>query len=70
MWDALRLDVRHSFRSLRRVPAFSLIVIGLAVGVVSAWQSVTVHVDEALRDEYPCQGPSARLEITQERRST
>src|SRR4051812_21477933 len=27
MWDALRLDVRHSFRSLRRAPTFSLIVI-------------------------------------------
>src|SRR3954471_847952 len=27
MWDALRLDVRHSIRSLRRAPTFSLIVI-------------------------------------------
>ena len=39
MWDALRLDVRHSFRSLRRVPAFSLIVIAtltLAVGATAA----------------------------------
>ena len=35
MWDALRLDVRHSFRSLRRAPTFSLIVVvtlTLAVG--------------------------------------
>jgi len=39
MWDALRLDVRHSFRSLRRTPTFSLIVIvtlALAVGATTA----------------------------------
>ena len=39
MWDALRLDVRHSFRSLRRAPTFSLIVIAtltLAIGAIAA----------------------------------
>jgi putative ABC transport system permease protein len=39
MWDALRLDVRHSFRSLRRAPTFSLIVmvtLALAVGATMA----------------------------------
>jgi putative ABC transport system permease protein len=39
MWDALRLDVRHSFRSLRRAPTFSLIVVvtlALAVGAAMA----------------------------------
>ena len=39
MWDALRLDVRHSLRSLRRAPTFSLIVIvtlALAVGATAA----------------------------------
>ena len=39
MWDALRLDVRHSLRSLRRAPTFSLIVIAtltLAVGATTA----------------------------------
>jgi hypothetical protein len=39
MWDALRLDVRHSFRSLRRAPTFSLTVIvtlALAVGATAA----------------------------------
>ena len=39
MWDALRLDVRHSFRSLRRAPTFSLIVVvtlALAVGATMA----------------------------------
>src|SRR3954463_12478350 len=39
MWDALRLDVRHSFRSLRRAPTFSLIVIvtlTVAVGATTA----------------------------------
>src|SRR5262245_20186186 len=39
MWDALRLDVRHSFRGLRRAPTFSLIVIvtlALAVGATMA----------------------------------
>src|SRR5580765_1298858 len=39
MWDALRLDVRHSFRSLRRAPTFSLIVIvtlALAIGATAA----------------------------------
>src|SRR3954469_492614 len=39
MWDALRLDVRHSFRGLRRAPTFSLIVIvtlALAVGATTA----------------------------------
>jgi putative ABC transport system permease protein len=38
VWDALRLDVRHSFRSLRRAPTFSLIVIvtlALAVGATT-----------------------------------
>src|SRR4029077_16353232 len=34
MWDALWLDVRHSFRGLRRAPTFCLIVIvTLALGV-------------------------------------
>ena len=39
MWDALSLDVRHSCRSLRRAPAFSLIVVvtlALAVGATMA----------------------------------
>jgi putative ABC transport system permease protein len=39
MWDALGLDVRYSFRSLRRAPAFSLVVIAtltLAVGASAA----------------------------------
>jgi predicted permease len=39
VWDALRLDVRHSFRSLRRARAFSLIVVGtlaLAIGATAA----------------------------------
>jgi putative ABC transport system permease protein len=39
VWDALRLDVRHSFRSLRRAPTFSLIVVvtlALAVGATTA----------------------------------
>jgi ABC-type lipoprotein release transport system permease subunit len=27
VWDAVRLDVRHSFRSLRQAPTFSLIVV-------------------------------------------
>jgi putative ABC transport system permease protein len=39
MWDALRLDVRHSFRSLRRAPTFSVIVIvtlTVAVGATTA----------------------------------
>ena len=39
MWDALRLDVRHSFRGLRRAPTFSLTVIltlALAVGATAA----------------------------------
>src|SRR5215468_745562 len=39
MWDALRLDVRHSFRSLRRTPTFSVVVIvtlTLAVGATTA----------------------------------
>jgi putative ABC transport system permease protein len=39
MWDALRLDVRHSFRSLRRAPTFSVLVIvtlTVAVGATTA----------------------------------
>jgi hypothetical protein len=39
MWDALRLDVRHSIRSLRRAPTFSLIVIVtlmIAMGATTA----------------------------------
>ena len=39
MWDALRLDVRQSFRSLRRAPTFSLIVIvtlTVAIGATTA----------------------------------
>jgi predicted permease len=43
MWDALRLDVRHSFRSLRRAPTFSLIVVvtlTVAVGATAALGSL------------------------------
>ena len=43
MWDALRLDVRHSFRSLRRAPTFSVIVVvtlALAVGATTALGSL------------------------------
>src|SRR6188472_3276500 len=43
MWDALRLEVRHSFRSLRRTPGFSAIVIAtltLAVGATGALGSL------------------------------
>src|SRR4029078_11851674 len=39
MWDTLRLDVRHSFRSLRRAPTFSLIVVvtrAVAMGTTTA----------------------------------
>ena len=39
MWDALRLDVRHAVRGLRRAPTFSVIVIvtlALAVGATAA----------------------------------
>jgi putative ABC transport system permease protein len=39
MWDALRLDIRHSFRSLRRTPTFSVIVVvtlAVAVGATTA----------------------------------
>jgi len=39
MWEALRLDVRHSFRSLRRAPTFSFIVIvtlTIALGATTA----------------------------------
>jgi putative ABC transport system permease protein len=39
MWDALRLDVRHSIRSLRRAPTFSLMVIvtlTVAMGATTA----------------------------------
>ena len=39
MWDALGLDVRHSIRSLRRAPTFSLIVIvtlTVAMGATTA----------------------------------
>jgi len=38
-WDALRLDVRHSFRSLRRAPTFCLIVVvtlTVAMGATTA----------------------------------
>jgi ABC-type antimicrobial peptide transport system permease subunit len=60
MWDALRLDVRHSFRSLRRAPTFSLIVIvtlALAVGATTAvgsllnalvWRTLAVPSPEQL----------------------
>ena len=39
MWDTLRLDVRHSFRSLRRAPAFFVIVVvtlTVAMGATTA----------------------------------
>ena len=60
MWDALRLDVRHSFRSLRRTPTFSLVVIAtltLAVGPTAAvgsllnalvWRTLAVPHPEQL----------------------
>src|SRR4051794_14695560 len=43
MWDAVRLDVRHSFRSLRRAPTFSLIVVvtlTVAIGATTAVASL------------------------------
>jgi len=43
VWDALRLDVRHSFRSLRRAPTYSFIVIltlTVAVGATTAVASL------------------------------
>lgn len=43
MWDTFRLDVRHSLRSLRRAPVFSLIVTGtltLAIGATLAAASL------------------------------
>ena len=43
MWDTLCLDVRHSWRSLRRAPAFSLIVVvtlALPVGATMATGSL------------------------------
>ena len=60
MWDALRLDVRHSFRSVRRAPTFSLTVIvtlALAVGATAAvgsllnalvWRTLAVPSPEQL----------------------
>ena len=60
MWDALRLDVRHSFRGLRRTPTFSLVVIAtltLAVGPTAAvgsllnalvWRTLAVPHPEQL----------------------
>ena len=60
MWDALRLDVWHSFRRLRRAPTFSLIVVGtltLAVGATTAvgsllnalvWRTLPVRHPEQL----------------------
>jgi len=59
-WDALGLDVRHSFRGLRRTPTFSLIVIvtlALAVGATTAagsllnalvWRTLAVSHPEQL----------------------
>src|SRR5260370_39022099 len=38
MWDALRVDVRHSLRGLRRSPVFTLVVIltvTLAIGATT-----------------------------------
>jgi len=40
VWDALRLDVRHSVRSLRRAPTFSLIVIVTLTLAVAATATV------------------------------
>src|SRR3954454_22979694 len=40
MWDALRLDVRHSFRGLRRAPTFSLIVIVTLIVAMGATMAV------------------------------
>jgi predicted permease len=60
MWDALRLDVRHSFCGLRRTPTFSLVVIAtltLAVGPTAAvgsllnalvWRTLAVPYPEQL----------------------
>src|SRR5688500_2617669 len=40
MWDALRGDVRHSFRSLRRAPAYSVLVIATLTLAVAATAAV------------------------------
>lgn len=40
MWDAVRLDLRHAFRTLRRAPAFSLIVIVTLTAAVGATAAI------------------------------
>ena len=74
MWDALRLDVRHSFRSLRRAPTFSLIVVvtlALAVGATTAVGSLlnalvlrTLAVPIVAHSEQRANHPSLRGNIS------
>ena len=58
MWDALRLDVRHSFRSLRRAPAFSVIVIATLAVAMGATTAVGSLLDALFSRRLPV--PNAR----------
>jgi predicted permease len=53
IWDALRLDLRYAFRSLRQAPAFTATVVGTLALVMGASTAVFSVVDRVLLRPLP-----------------
>jgi predicted permease len=64
MWDALRLDVRHSFRSLRRAPTFSLIVIATLTVAMGATTAVGSLLNALFTRKLPVPSPEGLVALS------
>jgi putative ABC transport system permease protein len=57
MWDALRLDVRHSLRGLRRAPTFSLTVVATLTVAMGATMAVGCLLNALFARRLPVPSP-------------
>jgi putative ABC transport system permease protein len=64
MLDALRLDVRHSFRSLRRAPAFSLIVVATLMVAMGATTAVGSLLNALFARKLPVPSPEGLVALS------
>src|SRR5215204_2414127 len=64
MWDALRFDVRHSFRSLRRAPAFSLIVVATLTVAMGATTAVGSLLNALFARQLPVSSPDGLVALS------